>query len=250
MLRFDGLVITTVSVTPDFLPEQLCCVCLDICPSIIGNYETADLPDPFSPLVHRYPGRAIYNLALMGESQWIRSPLYTDHCKLYGIYRILRIGYRYPGKDRLFLSIDYTASELNQSWGRFGPSEMELASFPFALAWLLRHGALDAPRLEAYFDRIFDLSAAQVTYLRKYVNSPEQDLAGQAADLGYSVGGYKQSLYALRDAVYDRLNLPSERFRQDTSKSLRLLDHNYRFLTLMGDPARPQKITLKGAATG
>lgn len=247
-LRIDGLVITTVSVTSTLLPRELRCICLDVCPSIIDNYEALDLPDPFSQLVHQYPGRAIFNLALMSEAQWSSSPLYTEHCRLYGIYRIMRIGYRYPGRDRLFLSIDYTAGEKNSSWSSLEPGTMELASFPFALAWLYRHGAIDASRLEAYYDRIAGLSATQITYLRKYVNSPWQDLSAQAVDLGYSPGGYKQSLYALRDAVYDRLHQPHQTDGHDSFKSMRLIDYNYRFLTLMGDPSRPRKITLDGAA--
>jgi len=244
--RLDGLLVTTSTTNSAFHPEQLQCVFLDVSPAILESYQASKVPDPFFPLVHRYPGRAVYNLGLMTDEDWRKNKLYTEHCSMFGIYRFLRIGVQYPGKDHHFVSLDYIAGEANDTWKDYEMAHFELASFPFHLAWLYRYNALDAHRLKTYFERLGDLSASQITYLRKYVNSPWQDLAAQAADLGYSLGGYKQSLYALRDAVHDRLKLPDQSDGNDTFKSLRILEYAYRFLTMLGDPVQPRMITLEG----
>lgn len=243
-IRFDGLLVTTSFASANLLPEEVSCITLDVGPSILDSYKASKAPDPFFPLVHKYPGRAIHNLSLVADEEWRKSKLYTDHCRRFDIYRFLRIGVKHPGKDRHFVSIDYVGGETNLTWDRYDLSHFELVSFPFILAWLYRYGALDYHRLEKYLERLADLTASQLTYLRKYVNSPWQDLTSQAADLGYSAGGYKQSLYALRDSLHDRLRLPDQIDPDDTFKSLRILEYAYRFLIMLGDPVRPKIISL------
>ncbi|OZB16922.1 MAG: hypothetical protein B7X53_07635, partial [Hyphomonas sp. 34-62-18] len=127
----------------------------------------------------------------------------------------------------------------NKTWEELDLRLLEIATFPFALSWLFRKGAIDEARYNRYIERLSDLTPNQILYLRKFVNSPWQDLATQAKELGYSHGGYKQTLYSIRDAIIDKLSLPENGFLGQKSTSLRIIDHDYAFLRMLGDPTAP-----------
>jgi hypothetical protein len=242
-VKFDFFSVATTHVDKNHQPLGFDCVLLNIDSSIVQNYSAVAAFDELSPIVSLNPGRAIQNSDIYDRDRWQKSPLYTDHCRIYDIHKILRVAFRFPAMDRKVISFDYLGSIENGTWQALDLPQFELATFPFALAWMYRKGTIDDARLAYCFGKLSDLSPTHLTHLRKYVNSPWQDLATQARELGYSPGGYKQTLYSLRDLIVDRLSLPNESFFEAKSRSLRILDHDFDFLKMLGDPS--QALVLK-----
>jgi hypothetical protein len=235
--RFDFGAISAIRLNEEQLPAGFDCVFLDLDESILRNYDKVAAYDLLSPVVHTNPGRVVSHDMVFDAQAWLSSPLFLNHCKVYDFHKVMRIAFRYPSMDRKVISFDFMGSIENNTWESLDTRLLELACFPFALTWFLRKGVLDDARYVKYMSRLSDLTPTQLLYLRKFVNSPWQDLALQAKELGYSHGGYKQTLYSIRDAIIDRLSLPERAYLAIKSPSLRVIDHDYAFLSMMGDPS-------------
>ena len=238
-VKFDFCAISTMVLDHNLLPAGLDCVLLNVAPSIIDSYISVTAHDELSPVVHLNPGRIIGHDVAFDAQSWQASPLFAKHCRIYDIHKILRIAFQYPAMERKVISFDYYGTGENGTWEALDRALLEIATFPFALSWLLRKGAIDEPRYDVFMERISDLTPTQITYLRKYVNSPWKDLSAQAKEMGYSHGGYKQALYTIRDALIDKLSLPESEIIGQKSRSLRVIDHDYAFLKMLGDPSIP-----------
>lgn len=235
--KFDFGAISAMRLNDEFLPVGFDCVLLNVDESILRNYDKVASHDLLSPVVHNNPGRIVTHDVVFDAQAWQASPLFLNHCKVYDFHRVMRIAFRYPSMDRKVISFDFMGSVDNNTWETLDARLVELACFPFALTWFLRKGALDDAMYAKYMSRLYDLTPTQLLYLRKFVNSPWQDLAMQAKELGYSHGGYKQTLYSIRDSIVDRLSLPERAYLAIKSPSLRVIDHDYAFLRMLGDPA-------------
>jgi len=238
-VRIDFCAISTVQLDNSFMPAAFDCVFLKIAPSIVENYASVAAFDELSPVVHQNPGRIVSHDMVFDAQAWQASPLFTKHCRIYDIHKVMRVAFQYPSMDRKVISFDYLGTGENGTWRDLDHRLLEIATFPFALSWLLRKGAIDEARYDRYMERLADLTPNQIQYLRKYVNSPWQDLSLQAKEMGYSHGGYKQTLYSIRDAIIDRLSLPETGILPPKSRSLRVIDHDYVFLRMLGDPSQP-----------
>lgn len=236
-VRFDFSAVSTMRLDDELLPAGFDCVLMNVDESILRNYSKVAAHDLLSPVVHSNPGRIVSHDMVFDAQAWQASPLFLHHCKVYDFHKVMRIAFRYPSMDRTVISFDFMGAAENDTWDALDSRLLELACFPFALTWFLRKGALDDARYAKYISRLSDLTPTQILYLRKFVNSPWQDLALQAKELGYSHGGYKQSLYAIRDAIVDRLSLPERAHLEIRSPSLRVIDHDYDFLRMLGDPS-------------
>lgn len=238
-VRIDFCAVSTMLLDTDLKPKGFDCSLLNIHTSMIDNYDVVAAYDDLSPVVHLNPGRVVRHDFVFDQQSWQASPLFLKHCRLYDIHRLMRIAFQYPSMDRKVISFDYLGADDNKTWEELDLRLLEIATFPFALSWLFRKGAIDETRYNRYIERLSDLTPNQILYLRKFVNSPWQDLATQAKELGYSHGGYKQTLYSIRDAIIDKLSLPENGFLSQKSTSLRIIDHDYAFLRMLGDPTAP-----------
>lgn len=236
-IRIDFCAISTMRLNEEQLPAGFDCVLLNIDDSIVRNYEKVAAHDELSPVVHLNLGRIVTHDVVFAEQSWQSSPLFLNHCRVYDVHKVMRIAFQYPSMDRKIISFDFMGSGENNTWQELDTRLLELACFPFALTWFLRKAAIDDARYASYMSRLFDLTPTQLVYLRKYVNSPWQDLSVQAKELGYSHGGYKQTLYSIRDSILDRLSLPVRGSWEHKSPSLRVIDHDYAFLRMLGDPS-------------
>jgi len=237
--RFDFCSISTLLLDRNFMPAGFDCVLLNIDPSLIDNYASVAAYDELSPIVHLNPGRLVSHHDVFDPQSWQASPLFLKHCLIYDLHKVMRVAFQYPAMDRKVISFDYLGAGENGTWDTLDHRLLEIATFPFALSWLFRKGVIDESRFARYMERLSDLTPNQILYLRKYVNSPWQDLSVQAKQMGYSHGGYKQTLYSIRDAIIDKLSLPENAVLQQKSRSLRVIDHDYAFLRMLGDPSLP-----------
>ena len=122
--------------------------------------------------------------------------------------------------------------EDNVDWVIFDHLKIELASFPFALAWFYRFGVFDSLRLKKMFLLLSGLTESRLLNLRKYINSPLQSYEQQATDLGIKASTLKEDLATVRDKTILKLDLKTDPTRNTPT---RLLDQHYGFLSLLGD---------------
>jgi len=122
--------------------------------------------------------------------------------------------------------------ERNLNWVPFNHIKIELASFPFALAWLYRFGIFDETRLKKMFFLLSGLTESRLLNLRKYINSPLQNFDQQATDLGIKASTLKDDLAMIRDRTILKLEIKTDPNRNTPT---RLLDQYYGFLSILGD---------------
>lgn len=214
----DILDITTVSWN---LPDE----CL------ISYMQNAHL-DTLSPVVYANPGRALNYTHVCRTERLEDYPFFINHCLKFGIHQAMSVGFLNPGHESTFLSFDYMGDENNVDWVPFNHVKIELASFPFALAWLYRSGVFDDLRLKKMFLLLSGLTESRLLNLRKYINSPLQSFDQQAADLGITASTLKEDLAMIRDQTILKLELRTDPTRNTPT---RLLDQHYGFLNLLGD---------------
>ena len=188
--------------------------------------------DELSPLVYANPGRALNYTHICRVERVEDHPFFVNHCLKFGIHQGMSVGFLNPGHESTFLSFDYLGDENNVSWVPFDHIKIELASFPFALAWLYRSGAFDELRLKKMFLLLSGLTESRLLNLRKYINSPLQSFDQQAADLGITASTLKEDLATIRDKTILKLELKTDPSRNTPT---RLLDQHYGFLNLLGD---------------
>jgi len=188
--------------------------------------------DELSPLVYANPGRALNYTHICRAERVEDHPFFKNYCLKYGIHHGISVGFLNPGHESTFLSFDYLGDESNVDWIPFNHIKIELASFPFALAWLFRSGNFDELRLKKMFLLLSGLSESRLLNLRKYINSPLQSFNQQAADLGITASTLKEDLAIIRDQTILKLELKTDPSRNTPT---RLLDQHYSFLSLLGD---------------
>ena len=101
---------------------------------------------------------------------------------------------------------------------------------------MYRRGVLDEARLVRYVTSLAGLTAAQIHYLRKYINSHYKEFVDQANDLGIAPSTLKSGLYQIRDLVGERFDWFHSYGDFRRHKSLRALDFDYGYLRMLGDP--------------
>ena len=188
--------------------------------------------DELSPVVYANPGRALNYTHICRAERLEDYPFFINHCLKFGIHHSMSIGFLNPGHESTFLSFDYLGDKNNVGWMPFNHIKIELASFPFALAWLYRSGVFDELRLKKMFLLLSGLTESRLLNLRKYINAPLQSFDQQAADLGITASTLKEDLATLRDKTILKLGLKTDPARNTPT---RLLDQHYSFLTLLGD---------------
>lgn len=199
--------------------------------SLLSYMQNAHLDD-LSPLVYANPGRALNYTHVCRAERVEDHPLFVNHCLKYGIHHVMSVGFLNPGHETTFLSFDYMGDINNENWVFFDHVKIELASFPFALAWLYRSGIFDELRLKKMFLLLSGLTENRLLNLRKYINSPLQSFDQQAADLGITASTLKEDLATIRDKTIIKLDLKTDPNRNTPT---RLLDQHYGFLSLLGD---------------
>lgn len=199
--------------------------------SLLSYMQNAHLDD-LSPMVYANPGRALNYTHVRRAERIEDHPLFVNHCLKYGIHHVISVGFLNPGHESTFLSFDYMGDIDNRNWVSFDHIKIELASFPFALAWLYRSAIFDELRLKKMFSLLSGLTESRLLNLRKYITSPLQGFDQQAKDLGITASTLKEDLATIRDRTIIRLGLKTDPNRNTPT---RLLDQHYGFLSLLGD---------------
>lgn len=188
--------------------------------------------DTLSPMVYANPGRALNYTHVCRAERIEDYAFFVHHCLKFGIHQAMSVGFLNPGHESTYLSFDYMGDEDNVDWVIFDHIKIELASFPFALAWFYRFGVFDELRLKKMFLLLSGLTESRLLNLRKYINSPLQSFDQQAVDLGIKAGTLKEDLATIRDKTILKLDLKTDPTRNTPT---RLLDQHYGFLSLLGD---------------
>ena len=238
-LSFDCLTTSLVRCDADLLPEEADVLCLDIDERLAEGYGEVAHFDDVSPLSYLNSGRLINAAELRPYKEWLSHPFYLQHCKFFGIANSMTISFQHPELHASFLAFEYLSREGPGETQHVNHQELELASFPFAMAWFFRKGLMDDKALERRFQAMQGLTEAQLVHLRKYVKCPTQSFKHQAADLGISETWLKESLYNVRDLVSCRLDWPLSPGSKSTPSTLRMLDKEFRFMEMLGDAHRP-----------
>lgn len=195
--------------------------------SYMENYEH----DKLTPLVYANPGRCLSYTHVCRPELVKTHPMFINHCHKYGIHHDLSVGFVYPGHERTFIVFDYMGDKHHTNWAAFDHTKLELASFPFALAWLYRNKRFDSGSLERMLKSLTGLTESKLLNLRKYINASHQNLQDQAIDLGIKYGTLKDSLSEIKNQN------PQNEGHGLNSKStpLRSLEQKYAFLKMLGD---------------
>jgi len=219
-LSENGDVLDLVSVNWN-LPDEI----------MVSYLQNAHLDD-LSPLVYANPGRALNYTHVCRTEIAEDHPFFANHCRKFGVHHAMSVGFLYPGHESTFLSFDYLGDATNVDWVTFNHVKIELASFPFALAWFFRFGLFDEVRLKKMFLLLSGMTENRLLNLRKYINSPLQNFEQQATDLGIKASTLKDDLAMIRDRTILRLEIRTD---PDRNTPTRLLDQHYGFLSLLGD---------------
>jgi len=238
-IRFDFLASSVINLDQDGMPTDLECTRINLPESIEDSYLRVAAHDDMAGTLYAYPGRIIRHTQLRSHEAWLEHTFYLDHCRIFDIERAMMVGFLYPGRDRKYIAFEYLGARDNLTWKHLDDHILELGTFPFALAWLYRKGAIDDVRLRRYLTALEDLTTSEIANLRIYINKPYDNLAQQAHQLGRRPDGWKKSLYRLRDKVADRFEWAREIDPVNARKQLRPLDVDYAFLRMLGDPTRP-----------
>ena len=198
----------------------------------LENYMEHAHLDTLSPMVYANPGRALNYTHICRAERLEDYAFFVHHCLKFGIHQAMSVGFLNPGHESTYLSFDYMGDEDNVDWVIFDHLKIELASFPFALAWFYRFGVFDSLRLKKMFLLLSGLTESRLLNLRKYINSPLQSYEQQATDLGIKASTLKEDLATVRDKTILKLDLKTDPTRNTPT---RLLDQHYGFLSLLGD---------------
>jgi len=153
----------------------------------------------------------------------------------------MTLSFQNPERLQTFLAFEYLGAKCNTTWGLITHSQLELASFPFALAWFYRKGFMDDAALDRRFQALEGLTEAQLTHIRKYVNSTDLSFQHQASELGISANWLKENLYNVRDTLAHKFDW-DVRSSKKAQVSLRSLEREYRFFEMLGDPTDPLQL--------
>lgn len=228
---------TTSTITPDaqLIPGEIITVNLNLSDDIIDSYMQHMQDDELSPVVYLNPGRALNYTQVCADENVAAHPFFINHCHPFKIHKAISVGYLYPEHTNTFITFDYLGDEQNKSWHGFFHSRLELASFPFALAWLYRRKVMDQAVLSNRFKIMQDLTERQLENLRKFINSPEQSFKEQADKLGIELGTLKDDLYNTRRKIMEKLASTEVPAKGQVRTSLRALEAHCSFLRMLED---------------
>lgn len=232
---YEFCITSTVVSDTNMIAQEIECVLLDLPDEILVSYMQNAQDDPFTPLSLRNPGRAFSHSEVCQDLDLIRLPFFINHCSKFGIFRGITIGYNYPASRHTFITIDYLGGEANNNWAQFDHTRLSIASFPFALAWLLRQQRLDESELERCFDLLSGFTESKLQNLRKYINAPYQTFADQGKDLGISGGGLRTDLNDTLKKVRSKLAKYCRPNELESTMRLAGLQLHYDFLKMLGD---------------
>ncbi len=199
---------------------------------IVLNYLEYAHQDELAPLIYANPGRALNYTQVCRQERVKDHPFFVNHCQKYGIHHAISVGFLYPGHENTFITFDYMGDKDNDNWLPFNHTKVELATFPFLLAWLYRQGKFDLVTLEKYYLCLEDLTENKLLNLRKYINAPQQTLAKQAEDLGIQTGTLKDDLSSIRKKILGKMKFDVDKIN---NMPLRILDNYFGFLRMLGD---------------
>lgn len=237
---YQFCVTSTVTTAQNFNPESVKSVCLDLPDEVLESYMKVAQYDRMSQIVFMNPGRALSSIQIHPDKQRHLHPFFHRHAENFGIDRGISIGFNYPGHHTTFIAFDYLSDPHNDYWIHFDFTRLELATFPFALAWFARRGMIDMKELEKRFYLLADLTENQLGNLRKFINCPDESYEQQAQSLGVKQSTLKESLYKIRDQVTPRFAVENDiKSRQSGRALLRPLENQYSFLSLLGDGTKP-----------
>ena len=231
---FDFLTTSIIICDENYMPVDANVVCLNISNALVDGYSTVAEFDEISPLSYMNTGRAVSSENLRSMDEWKTQPIFELHCRFFDIAKMLTISFRSREHARKYLAFEYIASSDQISWKHFDHNQLELATFPFALAWYYRKGMMDDAMLEQRFLALSGLTETQLSHIRKHVNSPGLSLLEQSEALEISEAWLKENLYETRDLLAPRLKW--EIPKKKTQSSLRYLQREFHFMDMLGDP--------------
>lgn len=188
----------------------------------IPNYIEKFRDNEMTHLVYANPGRAF------GNYTPIRGKALYPHSKSMDI----RLGYTLPGHDRTFIIFNFLGEVISAQCENLDLIELEIALFPFGLAWLYQSDKIDLSKFARYMSCIEGLTKSRFLNLRKYINAPHQTLSQQAEDLGIKPGTLKDSLREIRDNLSTK---PQNNKPSPSNTPLRGLEEHFSFLRMLGD---------------
>ena len=233
---FDFLATSLIVCDGNFMPVDTDVVCLNIDDALAEGYRAVAQYDEVSPLCYLNSGRAVSTEKMRTADEWHNHPVYEQHCRFFDIEKMITISFRSREFQTKHLAFEYLASSDHVTWNLFDHRQLELASFPFALAWYFRRGLMDDATLARRFLALSDLTESKLNHIRMYVNSPDLTLPEQAAELNISEAWLKENLYSVRDWLAPRMNW--EISKRKIPSSLRLLEREFQFMDMLGDPTR------------
>lgn len=228
--KVDFFTASTLRYSSDQSLIDISAVCHNISPRLIDEYQLVSDLDPMAASAYVNPGRVIFAMEDRDIERWNPAEEMMRHISNFSIYRAVLIVFRHPTKRGICLSLDYLAEAANLSWFRMQVPKLELASFPFALAWFYRKGVFDEAQLRYHLEGLAGLTETQLQNLRKFINCYKPYKA-QAADLGIKEGSLKESLYDLRDKIV--LNRGCD--LTDAQGKMRFLENEYSIMRMLGD---------------
>jgi len=240
---FNYLTTSTVICDTQMMPVSTDVLCLDVHVALANGYLDVAKYDDMSPVSYFNAGRIISSDRIRPFQEWLNHPFYTKHCKKFDIARSMTLSFQNPERFMTFLAFEYLGTSDNKTWEIISHAQLELATFPFALAWFYRKGLMDEAALDQRFRSMEGLTEAQLTHIRKYVNSPELGFQCQAKDLNISSNWLKESLYNIRDTLAEK-NKWDARPAGASQSSLRPLEREYRFFEMLGNPTKTIDLSL------
>ena len=236
LFHFDFLATSLIVCDSAFMPVETDVVCLNIDDALAEGYANVAHFDEVSPLCYINSGRAVSTENMRTIDEWHNHPVYEHHCKFFDIEKMITISFRSREFLTKHLAFEYLASSDHTTWNIFDHHLLELASFPFALAWYFRKGLMDEATLTRRFLALSDLTEAKLTHLRMYVNSPDLTFLEQATELKISEAWLKENLYEIRNRLAPRMKWDVT--KRKVPSSLRLLEREFQFMDMLGDPTR------------
>ena len=167
---------------------------------VLASYYEAIEHDHLSKLVYMNPGWALSHQDVFpGPPE--NHAFFQQHASKFGFAKSYSLGFYQPLHDRVFLAFDYLGSIENPTWEAFDPEVLELASFPFALAWLHLSDHIGERVLEEHFAALSDLKPFQLAMVRVFINQPDIGLKKQADAFGCGYNHFKKSIYQIKDKI-------------------------------------------------
>lgn len=231
-LTYEFCTTSRVDLSEQYEIQELQTTIYNLPDEIIASYLANAHYDELTPISFNYAGRALNYTHVCRAELVEEHPFFQNHCLKFGIYHALTIAFLHPGHSKTLLTIDYMGDEDNRNWMRLPHVKIELASFPFALAWLFRDGKLDNGMIKRYFLLMEGLTENRLLNLRGFINNTGLNFTDLGKKLGVKASWLKEDLGNIRDEALEKLDLVVP---QAGNIPYRILDTHYGFLRMLGD---------------